>query len=106
VTRQLVILSNDSGSANGGLAELGTRKEVLRQLETCNTFPEVAGEDLLYGPGFRLEIAPGQDPITQMLLTIDDEDIAWVSIMRISTRLNWRLVDPMSGRELKPHAGS
>ena len=103
MTRQLVILSNQPGPANGGMAELGCRKEVLRDLESCNTWPECEGEDLLFGPGFRLEIAPGQDPITQMLLTIDDEDIAWVSILRISKRLNWRLVDPMSGREMTPH---
>ncbi len=103
MTRQIVILSNSASPSGEGMAALGDRRDVLRELASCNTYPEIDGDDLLYGPGFRLDLAPGQDPITQMLLTIDDVDIAWVSIVRIAKRLGWRLVDPASGRELTPH---
>lgn len=100
-TSQLVILSRSSGKS-GELAPLGPRPELLRQLAARNTGPERPGDDVLYGPGIEIQLAPGQDPITQMLLTITDEDIAWVVILRLARELQWRIFDPYSGRELKP----
>jgi len=98
---QLVILSRSAGRS-GELAPIASRAELLRQLEFRNTGPERAGDDLLYGPGIEIQLAPGQDPITQMLLTITDEDIAWVVILRLAKELNWKIFDPYTGRELKP----
>lgn len=98
---QLVILSR-SAAKGGELAPIATRVELLRQLALRNTGPEREGEDLLYGPGIEIQLAPGQDPVTQMLLTITDEDIAWVVIIRLARDLNWKIFDPYSGRELKP----
>lgn len=98
---QLVILARTSGTS-GELAPIASRSEILRQLELRNTGPERKGDDLLYGPGIEIQLAPGQDPITQMLLTITDEDIAWVVIIRLAKELNWKIFDPYTGRELKP----
>lgn len=100
-TSQLVILSRSAGRS-GELAPISSRAELLRQLEVRNTGPERPGDDLLYGPGIEIQLAPGQDPITQMLLTITDEDIAWVVIIRLAKELNWKIFDPYTGRELKP----
>jgi hypothetical protein len=98
---QLVILSRLTGKA-GELAPIATRSELVKQLALRNTGPERTGDDVLYGPGIEIQLAPGQDPVTQMLLTITDEDIAWTVIMRLARELQWRLFDPRSGRELKP----
>jgi hypothetical protein len=100
-TSQLVILSRESGKA-GELAPLASRKQLFEQLAMRNTGPERPGEDLLYGPGIEIQLAPNQDPVTQMLLTITDEDIAWVVILRLARELHWKIFDPHSGRELKP----
>ena len=59
------------------------------------------GEDILYGPGIRIELPPGE-PITQMLMTIVEEEIAWQVIMRLAKGLRWKLLDPATGRELNP----
>ena len=58
--------------------------------------------DLLYGPGIEIAIAPDEDPVLQMMLTITDEDIAWEVILRLAREFQWKIVDPNSGRELSP----
>ena len=101
LSQQLVILSREEPSGNG-LAPLGPRSEVVSQLGRFNTAPESdAAPDVLYGPGIRLELAPG-DPVTQILLTVVEEEIAWQVIMRLAKEFQWKLLDPASGRELSP----
>ena len=97
-TKQLVILSPHPAGDNG-LAELGSRRDVFAQLAAYNTAAERDGDDMLYGPGIRIEVA-ADDPVRQMLLTINDEEIAWQVIMRIGRELRWKLFDPATGREL------
>jgi hypothetical protein len=98
--QQFVILSPDESSDNG-LAPMGSRADVVDQLGRYNTAPQCAGEDILYGPGIRIELPPGE-PVTQMLMTIVEEEIAWQVIMRLARALRWRLLDPTTGRELVP----
>jgi len=97
--RKLVILSRISDK-DGALAPLGTRKEVEGSLVKHNTSAERVGSDVLYGPGIELQLPPNQDPITQMLLTLTDEDIAWPVIIKLARDLQWKVHDPGSGREL------
>ncbi|MBM4113748.1 MAG: hypothetical protein FJ253_10345 [Phycisphaerae bacterium] len=99
--RQFVILSRN-GSKDGSLAPIGTRREILKGLEHCNTAPEAEGGDVLYGPGIEIELPPGQDPVSQMLLSISDDDIAWVVVIRLAREFGWKILDPTSGRELNP----
>ena len=99
--RKFVILSR-TPAANGELAPIGTRAEVVAGLAHCNTSPEQAGGDVLYGPGVEFELPPQQDPVLQMLLAISDDDIAWIVIMRVAREFGWKVVDPTTGRELQP----
>ena len=78
---------------------MGTRAEITKQLATMNTAPESADSERLYGPGIVLDFA-GVDPVNQMMLTIVEEEIAWLVIMRIVRAMNWKLLDLESGREL------
>ena len=98
--RQFVILSREP-AVNGEMPPLGSRADVVCGLAHCNTGPETAGADLLYGPGLELELPPGQDPVRQMLMTISDDDIAWILIMRIAREFGWKILDPQSGREFQ-----
>ena len=98
--RQFVILSREPAS-DGQLPALGTRAQVIEGLAHCNTAPETAGEDVLYGPGLEFELPPGQDPVRQMLMSISDDDIAWIMIMRIAREFGWTILDPQSGREFQ-----
>jgi hypothetical protein len=83
-----------------GMANIGSRAEILRDLGRFNTMPDVEDGDVLYGPGIRIELTPGQDPVTQMLLSIVEEEIAWLVIMRLAKTFRWKILDPMTGREL------
>ena len=48
-----------------------------------------------------LDINP-DNPVTQMLMTVVEEEIAWQVIMRLAKDLDWKLRDPATGRELEP----
>ncbi|MBX3354961.1 MAG: hypothetical protein KF724_04605 [Phycisphaeraceae bacterium] len=99
--RQFVILSRNS-SSDGSLPPIGERRDIVAGLEHCNTAPETADGDILYGPGIEIELPPGQDPVSQMLLSISDEDIAWVVVIRLAREFGWKILDPNTGRELNP----
>ena len=84
------------------MAPIGTRQEILQTLANYNTAPEDGEECVLYGPGIEIEMPPDQDPVNQMLMSISEEEIAWLVVMRLAKELNWRILDPESGRELNP----
>ena len=97
---QLVILSREE-TAGDALAPLGSRAQIIESLAVHNTAPETEGDDLLHGPGIRIELPPAE-PITQMLMTIVEEEIAWQVIMRLAKDMEWKLLDPATGREFSP----
>lgn len=99
--RQFVILSRQP-AVDGALAPIGSRSSVIEGLAHCNTAPESPGGDVLFGPGVEFELPPGQDPVHQMLLSISDDDIAWVVIMRVAREFGWKILDPQTGREFTP----
>lgn len=96
--QQFVILSAEPSSQ--GMAVLGSRSSLLRDLAAFNCAPESEGADTLWAPGITIELPPGQDEITQMLMTIVEDEIAWLTIVRIVRHFGWKLLDPSSGREL------
>ena len=99
-SQQYVILARGD-APNNGLAPLGSRADIVAQLSVRNTAPDSPGEDVLYGPGIRIELPPG-DPVTQMLLTVVEDEIAWLVMTRLARDLRWRLLDPATGREWNP----
>lgn len=98
--RQFVILSREPAT-NGQMPPLGSRAAVIAGLAHCNTGPETAGGDTLYGPGLEFQLPPNEDPVRQMVLTISDDDIAWIMIMRIAREFGWKILDTESGREFQ-----
>ena len=101
-----VILAASPAAGAGALAPIGSRDHLIRDLFDCNTGPQREGEDILYGPGIRIELPPGQDPITQMLLTLTEPDIGWQVLMRLARKQGWRVLDPNTGREFTPGQGT
>ena len=100
-----VVLSSHDADSQGAMMPIASRKDLLAELFDCNTGPEQKDEDVLYGPGIRLELTPGQDPITQMLLTLTEEEIGWQVLTKLLKQFDWKLLDPNTGRELKAPAG-
>jgi hypothetical protein len=111
------------------MAPIGSRREIIATLRSLNTGPQAdpaeslaranrtanssesspngfpesdpIGDDILFGPGIEIELPPGIEPVTQMLLKISDDDIGWDVVRAIAHRTHWKLLDPMSGRELR-----
>jgi hypothetical protein len=103
--RQFVVLSSREPPEMGKLAPIGAKAEIVRQLAGYNTGPERSeSEDVLYGPGIRFEMTPGQDPITQMLVTLTEEEVGWKVLERLYGEFHWKFLDPGTGRELTPQA--
>lgn len=96
---QFVILSKKPATANG-MAPIGRRDEIVFDLARFNTGPENQGDDILYGPGIMIELPPSEPIISQMLMTIIEDEIAWLVIMRLAKNFQWKIVDPNTGREL------
>ena len=57
------------------MTPIGRRDELVFDLARFNTGPEREGDDVLHGPGIRVELPPGQNVINQMLITIVEEEI-------------------------------
>lgn len=101
VPNQFVILSREESTADG-LAPLGVRDRIVRELFDHNTGPERDGDDVLYGPGIQIELPPGQDLVRQMLVTITEEEIGLLVLERLAQTFKWKVVDPETGQPLNP----
>ncbi len=101
MSKQFVIQSRTAGK-DGQRAPLGTRDEIVQSLSRFNTSAEVDGGDTLFGPGIRIELPPDESLIQQMLLSIVEEEIAWLPIVRLAKQFDWSVMDIETGRELQP----
>ena len=106
-SRQFVILSGEEAEEAGSMPAIGPRAEIFEKLARANTSPESSNTaDVLYGPGIRVELTPNQDPVSQMLVTVTEEEIGWQVLTRLINHFQWKLLDPDTGRELTPSSSS
>lgn len=83
---------------------LGPFIAVAAQLAHFNTSPDGCKETesfgVLYGPGFTLQLpmVGPNDPVSQVIINMTEEDMAWPVLTRICKTLNWKMMDPHSGR--------
>jgi hypothetical protein len=89
------------------MVPLGACAEVVRTLAPFNVAPdgsgpggmgEALGTGILYGPGMIIEMPTGGDEISQLMVSVTDEDFAWAVLMRMCKLLHWKMLDPESGR--------
>jgi hypothetical protein len=100
-SKQFVIQNQIESSANG-LAPLGDRNELLQRLSHFNTAPDHEGGDTLYGPGIVLDLPPADEPLNQILLTVTEEEIGWLVIIKLLKEFRWSLIDTTTGNTLSP----
>ena len=87
---------------------LGSLQDVQETLGAFNTACDgsdgsvEAGIIVMHGPGFVVEIATSVDPVSQAMVTLHDEDMAWPVLMLLCTRANWTMMDLDTGRTFGP----
>lgn len=83
---------------------LGSYSQVIDALSGYNTAPDGSrlpdAFGLLHGPGFlvQLPMVGPQDPVSQIAVSIHEDEIAWPVLTRVCRRLGWLMMDPGSGR--------
>ncbi len=84
------------------MMSLGSIGEITEQLAQFNTAPDGAADtrNVLHGPGIvvQLPMVGPQDPVQQLLVTMNEESTAWPVLIRICRMLGWKMMDPQSGR--------
>jgi len=103
--RQLVLLNpveDDRGIATGELHPLGTLDEVTDRLSRFNTASDGArhgqtGTEMLHGPGLIVEIPTAADQITQLMVHVKDEELAFTVLWRMCRANGWKIVDAETG---------
>jgi len=85
------------------MTPLGSQKDVIRIFSNFNTGTDGSpdkgtGTRLFHGPGFVVEIATSLDPVSQAVVTINDEDIAMGVLFRMCKATGWKMMDMETGR--------
>jgi hypothetical protein len=84
------------------MTSLGARGDLIVALRPFNTAPDGSASALgvLHGPGIivQLPMVGDDDPVSQILVTLNDEAAAWPVLERMCRVLGWKMMDPQSGR--------
>jgi len=98
----------DAGAGNVSTASvldsvpLGTYDEVVESFSHFNTAPDGSNESMgvLFGPGFTVQLpfVGRDDPVMQVLISIDEDESAWPVLTRICKNYDWKMLDPSTGR--------
>ena len=90
------------------MSPLGSLEEVRETLGGVNTACDGSsrsaqtGTLVMHGPGLVAEIATGVEPVSQVMVTIQDEEMAWPVLMRLCLGANWAMMDVETGRTFGP----
>jgi|SRR5690606_24170408 len=100
--RQIVLMKSTRGSG-GEMEPLGTAEDVLDKLARFNTAPDGGppgslGTLTLHGPGMVVLMPTTQKTITQLIVSVTDEDIGVPVLMRVCKKLGWAMTDMETGR--------
>lgn len=98
--RQIVIMSSEPQTPSG-LAPMGSVRRITEQFSRFNTAPDgspALTTVRLFGPGMVVELPQGFDQVTQAMVTVNEEDIAWPVLSRVCREFKWKMVDLDTGR--------
>ena len=99
------LLASDDEDAPATAADavaLGSAREVKDLLAQFNMSEDgsAEGAGMLYGPGIiaTMPMVGPDDPVMQLLVTMQEEDMAWAVLPRVCRALGWKMMDPRTGR--------
>ncbi|MEM1423148.1 MAG: hypothetical protein AAGH64_04000 [Planctomycetota bacterium] len=92
----------ESPSTAADAVALGSAREVKELLAQFNLAEDGSSEGagMLYGPGIiaNMPMVGPDDPVMQLLVTMQEEDMAWAVLPRVCRTLGWKMMDPRTGR--------
>jgi hypothetical protein len=81
---------------------LGSPREIKELLAQFNISEDGSTEStgVLFGPGLvaQLPMVGPDDPVMQIMVSMNEEDMAWAVLPRMCRVLGWKMMDPRSGR--------
>ncbi len=85
------------------MTPLGSLRQVRERLANFNTSHDGSiarntATEILHGPGLVVEIATSLDPVSQAIVTLNDEDIALPVLFRMCKAHGWKMMDMDTGR--------
>ena len=102
--RQIVLMKPGPGEDGPSMSPLGKLDEFESTVRPYNIafdgseHSPSTGTALLYGPGLVIEAPTSTDQVTQAIITLIDEEIAWPVLMRLCGDMQWAMMDMESGR--------
>ena len=107
--RQVILFASDAppagapANSTGKTRPLGEKREVLKTLARFNTAPDGSrgGDTIAYGPGMVVQFplsGGAADDVNQVLVAINEDEIAWAVLQNICRQTGWKLMDPDTGR--------
>lgn len=80
---------------------LGRLADLERKLASynCGRDGSVSAMNILYGPGITMQMpmVDRDDPVMQIMVSLNDETIAWSVLERICRTMDWKMMDPKTG---------
>jgi len=93
--------SSDRKATVLNTVSLGRLSEIERKLISynCGSDGSHSGMKILYGPGLSMQMpmVDRDDPVMQIMVSLNDETIAWSVLERICRTLDWKMMDPKTG---------
>ncbi len=97
-----VVLTRATDEDSVELPALGSLEEVLEAFAKYNTAedgsPRRNGMVVLHGPGMVVEIPTFGETINQAMVTLKEQDYAFMVLWRLCKASAWRITDPESGQ--------
>lgn len=102
--RQVILFKPiDPGMPAGGMSDLGSLGRVVASLEPFNIAPDgsigsALGTVTLHGPGLVVDLPSSTDELTQVMVTVVEDETAWPVLARMCRELGWKMMDTETGR--------
>ena len=104
--RQLVLVKPEPGADHGTTGQLqpmGQIPDIRAGLARFNTAPDGSvgaslGTERFYGPGFVMQFPTTVETVNQIMVNVNEDDMAWAVLSKICRAMDWRMMDMETGK--------